>query len=332
MGKWEQVNIISRGGDFGTRSSDISGNYAIVGDRTNVGGINTARWYERKSSGDWEEVFTDTKGGGFGFSVAISGNYAVVSAPFGNPELVYVYERRNGTWEEIQTISSTGNTDFGVGLSIDGNYLLVGETSSSPESSHLYIRKPNGVWELFETVTYTPTPPDNDLNFGARVNVSGDNVLIGTSLNNQKELNFIYKIKAYEKRGNRMELLRIINNGLTSGGAGDVNGNYIILAKNTTPAKTIFLQYVDGEWKEVVSNPGVEQTGISQVAISGSYAVSTDQAGEKINFFRRSGDGTWETTDTIPVTGISATPRIRIDGNYALLSFDGTARWYQYKN
>ena len=331
MGKWEQVNIVTKTGKFGEGSSDISGNYAIVGDRTNATGTNTVRWYEKNTKGDWTEVSAVTKGNGFGFTVSISGNYSAVSSPGGTPEEVYIYERRNGTWTEIQTLTGSGDTSFGVGLALDGNYLVVGETNSDPESAHLYVRKPDGDWELFETVT-SSVERDN-LNFGSRVRVSGDNVMVCSSVSVDGDLVHVYKIKAYEERGKRMELLEIIDNGGYSGGAGDINGNYMVLANSVNPSKVVFYQNTNGKWKEIVRLDAEEQAaGVSRATVSGDVALVTSQAQERIRFYRRNGKGDWEITDIIPQTPLPDLSVVNMDGNNALLSFAGNVIWYQYTN
>lgn len=72
----------------------------------------------------------------FGFAVDISGDYAVIGAPYksinSNTNLgqVYVFKKTNGTWSEIQKISSSSANDnnrFGYSVAIDGEYMVVGE-------------------------------------------------------------------------------------------------------------------------------------------------------------------------------------------------------------
>ena len=128
-----------------------SGNYAIVGAngedpdasgnvRYNAG---SAYIFER-TSGTWSQkqkiVASDRQADDqFGYSVAISGNYAIVGAygedhdasddnPLEKAGSAYIFERTNGSWSQKQKIVASdreADDQFGRSVAIDGNYAIV---------------------------------------------------------------------------------------------------------------------------------------------------------------------------------------------------------------
>ena len=122
-------------GDLFGRSMAISGNYAIVG--ATGFPLNDSKGkayiYQRQNDGKWKEVHTiegENAGNQFGYSVAISGNYAIVGAfEFnGSAGKAYWYQRQNdGKWKEVHTIEGENGGDFfGDSVAISGNYAIVG--------------------------------------------------------------------------------------------------------------------------------------------------------------------------------------------------------------
>ncbi len=146
------------GSEFGI-SSDLEGNYAIVGayhynqpqtfggNETNAG---AAYIYKQTQGGtdNWGEVVAlkasdfDTNDR-FGISVAISGDYAAVGAhnedenatggsTLADAGAVYIFKRTQGgtdAWGQIKKIvpsdRATGDR-FGISIALDGDYLIVG--------------------------------------------------------------------------------------------------------------------------------------------------------------------------------------------------------------
>src|SRR5688500_18144416 len=74
--------------------------------------------------------------GGFGRSVAIDGNIAVVGASFGSsgyteqPGAAYVFERNSqGVWQQTAKLTRAADQDdaFGFTVAVDGNVIAVGD-------------------------------------------------------------------------------------------------------------------------------------------------------------------------------------------------------------
>lgn len=136
--------------EFGV-DADISNGYAIVGasfeDRpaglTNVG----VAYIFNATTGGLVDTLENPPPSGqtdlFGQSVAISGSYAVVGAPFeydassSNSGKAYIFKTTSGDWSDttllhtldnpnaFDTASTTSGDNFGSGVTIDGNYVLV---------------------------------------------------------------------------------------------------------------------------------------------------------------------------------------------------------------
>jgi hypothetical protein len=220
---WTEVQKISAsdraGGDLFGCDVSISGDYAIVGayqvfdDETgqNTNLLNragAAYIFERDNDGNWQEVQKLVAADRdtfdlFGYHVAISGTYAIVSAPFehhdvsGNNWLnesgsAYIFERdNNGVWQEVQKIvaSDRGAGDnFGKGIAISGNYIIVsseddnedangGNTLSNAGSAYIFERDGNGNWQQVQKIVASDRAVEDK--FGISVSISGSYAIVG---------------------------------------------------------------------------------------------------------------------------------------------------------
>ena len=111
--------------------------------------------------------------------VAGGSNEAEFLPEGGRPfQSVSIYQRMNGQWQVVDSISTPGITD----LAIEGNTILLG-TSSKEDSSEpgqvLVYSFANGDWTLRQTITPEDTQP-GDL-FGTAIALQGDQAVIGAS-------------------------------------------------------------------------------------------------------------------------------------------------------
>ncbi len=198
------------------RSVAISGKYAIVGaylededpNETNTitdGG--SAFMYERDGQGRWWQVqklvaWDRDVNDRFGYSVAISGSYAVVGAylededdgaqnTLNNSGSAYVFELSGGTWNLVQKITTTdrdSNDYFGISVGISGNYIIVGaygededisggNTLSEAGSAYIFQRDVNGFWAEIQKVTSLDRGMDDY--FGVSVFIDDSVAVIG---------------------------------------------------------------------------------------------------------------------------------------------------------
>ena len=131
---------------------------------------------------------------GFGYSVAIDGNTAVICAP-GDDEAgagaAYVYTREDGMWSLQDKLLSNDPGGFGVGAvaAIDGDTIVIGApyadsgTTTVPNdfgAAYVFTRVGND-WRqqaklIMSDSTFLPSGSDG---FASSVALSGDTILIG---------------------------------------------------------------------------------------------------------------------------------------------------------
>lgn len=187
------------------KSVSISGHHAIVGAYHEGGGkINSGSVYfiERDSNGIWNKVqrishpYAD-ENDEFGYSVSISGDYAIVGAhqedgiddgTEDNRGAAYIFERdRSGSWNKVARLWSSDSSGksfqyFGNSVSISGNFAIVGasqEDSNGACSGAVYFfhRNSSGAWE--EVEKKCASNPENGDKFGYSVSINGDYAIVG---------------------------------------------------------------------------------------------------------------------------------------------------------
>jgi hypothetical protein len=275
-GTWSEVQkiVASDRGDYDNfgNSVAISGDYVIVGanqechDATGGNYLNQAgsAYIFKNNAGTWSEVqkiVASDRGIGdwFGYSVAISGDYAIVSdgndldATGGNylqgAGSAYVFKNNAGTWSVVQKIvaSDRGELDwFGYSVAISGDYAIVGayqECYDATGGNYLnkagsaYIFKNNaGTWTEVQKIVASDRGEYD--NFGNSVAISGDYAIVGAHW------------EAHDATG----------------------GNNLYKA-----GSTYIFKYTAGTWSQVQKivasdRRAGDEFGVS-VAISGNYAI-----------------------------------------------------------
>lgn len=128
----------------------------------------------------------------FGFSVAVSGDTAVVGAPAsdGNPGAsgdgaAFVYVRSAGAWELQQMLwgsDADRGDEFGWSVAIDGDTVIVGapqmQGEGRPGAAYVFTRS-CGLWT--EEQKLADPDPMPDALFGYAVSLSGDSALVGAA-------------------------------------------------------------------------------------------------------------------------------------------------------
>ena len=188
---------------FGT-SVAISGNYAIVGAPYNDdnGNNSGSAYIFYKGPGTWDSVQKivapdSAAGDRFGQSVGISGDYAIVGAPYkngGGVELVplatdsesgsaYIFYRTwVNTWDEGTRVLDSGaeaDDRFGTSVGISGDYAIMGAFSGS---AYIFRKKTEALWGYGTDIV----APDGAAGgwFGNSVAISGDYAIVGASFKN----------------------------------------------------------------------------------------------------------------------------------------------------
>lgn len=131
-------------------------------------------------------------GDSFGYTLAISGNTAIVSAlgddtPGGtNAGSAYIFVRSGGVWtQQAHLIASDGaaSDQFGYDVAIDGDIAVVGAdwddtpAGTNAGSAYVFVRTANGDW-IEQAKLVASDAAAFDL-FGVSVAVSGNTVVVG---------------------------------------------------------------------------------------------------------------------------------------------------------
>lgn len=206
--------------NFGT-SVSISGDYAIVGaNNHNINGkTNQGKAYVfHRSGSSWtqEAILVASDGAAedkFGFSVSISGDYAIVGAYAHNTNMIsnqgksYVYHRTGVAWtEEAMLIASDGAAEdnFGTSVAISGNHAIVGaythDTNMKIDQGKAYIYTRNGSTWTQGTMLVAQDGAAED-RFGVSVSISGDYAIVGAYLHDPNGILEQGKAYIYRRSG-----------------------------------------------------------------------------------------------------------------------------------
>ncbi|MCH8008342.1 MAG: FG-GAP repeat protein [Chloroflexi bacterium] len=191
---------------FGSQVA-VNGDTAIVGaSGDDSGGISSGAAYvfERNEGGadNWGEVKKLTAsdaqiGDRFGFSVAVSGDTAIVGAMFEasggtNSGAAYVFERDEGgadNWGEVKKLTAsdaqTGD-QFGWSVAVSDDTVIVGarfgDTGGLAKgAAYVFHRNEGGADNWGEMKKLRASDAQKFDQFGASVSVSGDTTIIGAS-------------------------------------------------------------------------------------------------------------------------------------------------------
>jgi len=205
---WSLVQSLVSGdpqteGNFGW-SVDLSGDRAIVGApfEQEAYALGGAAYVFERSGNSWTQkaqFFGDTTESGFANSAAISGDYAVVGAPFPAPPtfvgagVAFVYRRDSlGAWLRDTTLHASDaipNILFGWSVAIDDDVIVVGARQGVVHSTIIggaaYVFRRSGTVWIQEAKLRAVDPDYHDF-FGTSVSVSGDTVIVGANGDNEK--------------------------------------------------------------------------------------------------------------------------------------------------
>ena len=229
----------------------------------------------------------------FGYSVSISGNYAIISAPYDNYSNLfigsaYIFKREGSLWiEQVKLVDST-SSNFGNSVSISGDYAIVSAlydySIQNRGAVHIY-RRVGESW-IQEAEISPPDVTGND-SFGESTSLSGDYAIVGA--------------------------FRDSDLGLNSGSA------YVFKREGTTWMQQAKLTASDGSAND---NFG------GSVSLSGDYTLigarGDDDFRGSVYVFMRSGEDWFEQTKLVAGDrsrdgfGVS----VSLDGDYAIIGAD----------
>jgi hypothetical protein len=195
----EQAKITASDGAADDRfggSVAISGDYAVVGARgdDDAGSASGSAHIFKRDGTAWtqEDKITASdgaEGDNFGWSVAISGDYAVVGAYYDDDAgwqsgSAYIFKRDGTAWTEQAKINASdgvGSDNFGWSVAISGDYAVAGargDDDAGSASGSAYIFKRDGTTWI-EQAKITASDGATSDNFGYSVAISGDYAVAG---------------------------------------------------------------------------------------------------------------------------------------------------------
>jgi hypothetical protein len=311
---WGEVKKLTAGdGDtdnyFG-RSVFISGDYAIVGADGVSGNTGAAYIFNRNQGGtdNWGQVARLTASDGlggdfFGYSVSLSGDYAVVGA-YGQDDFgfesgaAYIYYRNQGgtdNWGQVTKLTGdedTGYAYFGYSVSISADNALISAYRENTHTGAVYIfnRNQDGIdnWGRVKKITVSEGEIDDE--FGYSVSIWEDYALIGAHGDDDNGSwsgsgYCFYKDQDGVNNWGKQFKISASSSDLF-GSSVSLNDNDALVGANNDDDKGensgsayIFYRYLGGEdqWGQaakLTASDGAasDQFGIS-VAISGDYAL-----------------------------------------------------------
>jgi hypothetical protein len=281
------------GNDYFGSSVFISGNYAIVGafgdDASSIIDQGSASIYQYNGS-SWVlmQKLTDVTGAasdGFGNSVSISGNYAIVGAALDDVSAIdqgstSIYRYNGSNWVLMQKLTDpagAGNDNFGISVSISGNYIIVGayldNVNANTDQGSASIYQYNGsTWVLMQQLT-DATGAATDY-FGISVSISGNYAIVGAYSDDVGANTFQGSASIYQYNGSSWVLMLKLTD--ANGASGDlfgicvsISGSYAIVgaygdnagSENDEGSASIYLRVGQG-WQKLqyVSDPANSNT------------------------------------------------------------------------
>ena len=183
--------------DFFGSTVAISGDTALVGAPQKFGVREKGSAYVFVGSGTaWNQQDQLAPSDGevddrFGFSVAVSGETAVVGASNDDGKgSVYVFVRSGSTWSQQAKLTASdgvpGSLDnFGADVAISGNTVVVGAQFNNGARGAAYVFVRSGsTWSQQAKLTASDATPIDV--FGASVSISGNTVVAGAFLDDDK--------------------------------------------------------------------------------------------------------------------------------------------------
>lgn len=297
----------------------------------------------------------------FGNSVAISGNFAIIGAPYDDvgPNVdqgsVSVYQSNGTNWVFMQKITdATGaaNDYFGFFVAISGNFAIVGsylDDGAFTDQGSASVYQYNGTsWVLMQKLT-DPTGSLDD-EFGSSVSISGNTAVVGSIFDDVGANTNQGSASIFQYNGTSWIFVQQLLDptGATNdffGRSVSISGNYIAVgassddvgANSNQGSASIYL-YNGSSWvfmQQITDATGAtsDAFGVS-VSVSGNYFIAgaffddvganTDQG--SVSIYQYNG-ATWtlmqKLTDPSGATNDNFGGNVFISENYAIVGAQG---------
>ncbi|MEG4584578.1 LamG domain-containing protein [Microcoleus sp. MOSTC5] len=316
----------------------ISGDTAIVGayqEDTGGNDAGSAYIFQRKA-GRWDEVAklqaSDKETEDFfGYSVAISGDTAIVGAyqedtGASNAGSAYIFQRKAGRWDEVAKLQSSDKEiegNFGNSVTISGDTAIVGAYRKSSTdwqregSVYIFQRNAQDGWD--EVAKLQASDKVRGGHFGYSVAISGDTAIVGAiateyltgsayifQRNAQGRWHEVEKLQASDK-----EIEDNFGNSVAISGDTAIVGAYLEdTGANAAGSAYIFQRNAQGRWQQVAKLQASDKEPADffgySVAISGDTAIvgayNEDTGGNNAGsayIFQRNAQGRWQQVEKL---------------------------------
>ncbi len=305
----------------------------------------------------------------FGYSVAISGDFAIVGSPYDDDKgtdsgSAYMYKRDfvTGVWEEqtpkLVASDGVGYDSFGYSVAISGDFAIVGsifDDDKGLDSGSAYMFKRNPMTEAWEQQTPKLLASDGvgDDRFGYSVAISGDFAIVGSILDDDKGTDsgsaYIFKRNPVTGAWEEQTPKLVASDGVGNdrfGRAVAISGDFAIVGspyeddKGTDSGSAYMFKRnpVTGLWEQqtpkLVASDGVGNDNFGySVAISGDFAIvgslldddKGTNSGSSYMFKRNPVTGAWEqqTPKLVASDGVGNDyfgRAVAISGDFAIVS------------
>ena len=322
--------------DYFGGSVAISGDYAIIGAHQSENsylaevhhGAGAAYIFKKEVNGTGAEtwsarqILTASDGlanDNFGFSVAISGNYAIVGAykHDSNKGAAYIFKMSGQFWRQQKKLMvdpAEPNDYFGYSVAISGDYAIVGAFGTEVMNSNFQTFNNMGAAYIFSKDQGSDdnwgqqaklAPSDGEFNnfFGYSVAISGNYAIVGAHFNNESSRNvggatgnaYIFKKKYDDEAVEYWTIQKKIWGSNTTSNdrfgysvaiSGDYaivgcgNARYVHYGGTAGGATSVYIFYKDkdgddewGQQQRLIANDDSKNWFGHSVAISGDYAI-----------------------------------------------------------
>ncbi|MFN4255499.1 MAG: T9SS type A sorting domain-containing protein [Saprospiraceae bacterium] len=178
--------------NFFGQSVAQSGNLVLVGANGNLSNRGAAYLFD--GSNNWAQLQKLTAsdaavGDGFGTSLSLTDDYALISAmnKATYTGAAYVFKNTAGTWSQIKKLTASdgaANDRFGASVALSGDYAYVAALRANSDAGAVYVFHKNtgGPDNWGEIGKYTAESPASGDQFGYALATSGQYIAIGANL------------------------------------------------------------------------------------------------------------------------------------------------------
>jgi choice-of-anchor B domain-containing protein len=317
-------------------------------------GVGSVQIFKKSADAKWTPAgvlpATNTAGTGFGSSIVLTSDLALVGAPgAAGGGAVYIFKRaKDGSWSSDGQLPAQGLTAgdaFGASIAIDGARVVVGApTRKAKGAAYIFRRDSTNAWLQESEQVAPPTTPDN-AQFGGAVAVKGDRVIIGapnanlataaaTNRTRDSLLAVLATMSPGPSRDTVITNLNFVATAARGGGPINVNGQTFILQTGPGNGMVVVLERASfGSWRRVGTlvpfDFGGVQFGASLGIVGDEVWIGApgSDGGGRIYRARADREGSWSTMTKLGVdtveTGAQWSAAFAVSGNSAIVGMPG---------